>query len=317
MWPIILTTCALAAIPFWLTGFSFEEHFLTIFFKGPAIGFVAARLLMRYPIAYAFGGAVEGIFLMSFAALIGLLACYAAAAGGAPLVDAQLVRIDRWLGYDWVAYAKFCAAHPWLLQSMRLAYSTNLTQPAVIGAILYMSSRAARFEKFVLANIICVLVTALVFLLFPATTAWSFQGQEALATRILPDLPISTNSWLGDLMQIRAGSGRHLTRLAGIVAFPSFHCASAILNAWAVWPVRRLRLAFMALNLLMIAATPVIGGHYLADLIGGALVAVLTIVVVGGFHRRFLNSNLLRLPPSLSEWLEPRPFRDPNKAFAD
>ena len=43
----------------------------------------------------------------------------------------------------------------------------------------------------------------------------------------------------------------------------------------------------------------------------------LTIVVVGGFHRRFVNSNLLRLPPSLSEWLEPRPFRDPNKAFAD
>jgi membrane-associated phospholipid phosphatase len=118
-------------------------------------------------------------------------------------------------------------------------------------------------------------------------------------------------------MQIRAGSGRHLTRLAGIVAFPSFHCASAILNAWAVWPVRSLRLPFMALNLLMIAATPVIGGHYLADLIGGALVAVLTIIVVGGVHRRFLNSNLLRLPPSLSEWLEPRRSREPNKAFAD
>jgi hypothetical protein len=278
-----------------------------IFIEGPALGFLAVRILMRYPQTYVFAGAVEGVFLMTFAALFGLLVCYAAAAGGAPLVDAQLLWADRWLGYDWTAYAKFCVAHPWLLQSFRWAYGTNLVQPAVIGALLYFTRLEPRFEKFVLANVVSVLLTAIVFLLFPATTAWTFLGQESSATRILPDLPVVTNSWLGDLMQIRAGSGRYLTRLSGIVAFPSFHCVSALLNAWAVWPVRRLRWPFALLNLTMIAATPMIGGHYLVDLVGGAVVALLTIPLVEGLHRRLLRSRMFRLPTAIVEWLKPWP----------
>jgi membrane-associated phospholipid phosphatase len=39
----------------------------------------------------------------------------------------------------------------------------------------------------------------------------------------------------------------------------------------------------------MIAATPVIGGHYLADLIGGAALAVLTIPTLNGLHRGLLR----------------------------
>lgn len=296
MWPILVAACALAAIPFLLTGFSFKLGFFLIFVQWPAIGFVAVRLLRRYPATYVFAGAIEGIFLMSLVALFGLLVCYAAAAGNAPLIDAQLVQVDHALGYDWQTYARFCAAHPWLLQVFRGAYSTNLTQPAVIGFVLFAASQESRFEKFVLANVVSVMLTACVFLLLPATTAWTFHGQEALAGKILPDLPTTTNSWLGDLMQIRGGAGRHLTRLSGIVAFPSFHCASAILNIWAVWRVRKARLPFLALNLTMVAATPIIGGHYIADLIAGAVVAWATIAMLDGLHRHLLGTTWLRLP---------------------
>jgi len=296
MWPILLLACAVAAIPFLLTGFSFEIKFLMVFVQGPAISFVAVRLLRRYPATYAFAGAVEGIFLLTLAAFFSLMICYAAATADAPLVDAQLLRIDQSLGYDWHVYARFCAAHPWLLQTLRYAYGSNLTQPAVIGALLFMTSQEARFEKFVLANIVSVTITACIFLLFPATTAWTLRGQEALAVHLLPDLPTTTNSWLGDLMQIRGGSGRYLTRLSGIVAFPSFHCASAILNTWAVWRVRKVRLPFLALNLTMIAATPVIGGHYVADLIGGAIVAAVTIAMLDSLHRRLLKARWFSLP---------------------
>lgn len=296
MWPILLAACALAAFPFVLAGFSFELHFFLIFVQGPTIGFVAVRLLRRYPAIYAFAGAIEGILLMALAALFGLLVCYAAAAGGAPLVDRHLVQIDDMLGYDWQAYARFCGTHPWLLQGFRYAYGTNLTQPALIGFILFVASQEARFEKFVLANVVSVALTAAIFLLLPATTAWTFHGQETLASQLLPDLPTTTNSWLGDLMQIRSGAGRHLTRLSGIIAFPSFHCASAVLNIWAVWRVRLARLPFLLLNLAMIAATPIIGGHYIADLIGGAAVAWATIATLDGVHRRLLDARWLRFP---------------------
>jgi hypothetical protein len=299
IWAIVLAACAIAAVPFLLSGFAINRDVLRIFIQWPTIAsLIAVRLLRRYPATYAFAGAVEGIFLMSVAALFGLLICYSAAACGAslPLVDAQLVRADHWLGYDWRAYAGFAAAHPWLLQALRYAYGTNLLQPAVIVAILFMTSQEPRFEKFVLANMVIVTLTCLTFMLLPATTAWTFQGQESLAIRILPDLPTTTNSWLNDLLQIRSGLGRHVTHPSGIIAFPSFHCASAILNAWAVWKVRWARLPFLALNLTMIAATPLIGGHYVADLIGGAIVAGVTIVALDTLYRRLLRAKWLRLP---------------------
>jgi membrane-associated phospholipid phosphatase len=72
---------------------------------------------------------------------------------------------------------------------------------------------------------------------------------------------------------------RHLDLfgLGGIVTFPSFHAASAVLYAWALWPVRWMRpivvLAFTA----MLAATPINGGHYLIDIIAGTAIAILAI----------------------------------------
>lgn len=299
VWAIVLAACAIAAVLFLLSGFAFNSGLLRIFVQWPAIAsLIAARLLRRHPATYAYAGVVEGILLMSVAALFGVLICYSAAAYGAslPLVDAQLVRVDHWLGYDWHAYAGFAAAHPWLLQAFRYAYATNLLQPAIITAFLFMTSQEPRFEKFVLANMVIVTLTCLTFMLLPATTAWTFQGQESLAIRILPDLPTTTNSWLNDLLRIRSGFGRQVTHPAGIIAFPSFHCASAVLNAWAVWKVRWARLPFLALNLTMIAATPLIGGHYVADLIGGAIVAGVTIVALDTLYRRLLVARWLRLP---------------------
>jgi membrane-associated phospholipid phosphatase len=224
-----------------------------------------------------------------------LLVCYAAAAGGARLVDRQLLSIDQWLGYDWEGYARYCSARPWLLQTYRYAYNSNLTQPALIGALLHLTRQEVRFEKFVLANVVAVLITALIFLFLPATTAWTVQGQEAYASHLLPDLPITTNSWLGDLLQIRNGNGRYIFRLAGIVAFPSFHCVSAILNLWAIWRLRWLRVPFGLLNAVMLAATPIIGGHYLCDVLGGFAVAVATIAAVGPLHRYLRDLKLWEL----------------------
>ena len=53
----------------------------------------------------------------------------------------------------------------------------------------------------------------------------------------------------------------------------SFHAASAVLYMWALWPVRGFASLAIAMNVLMIAATPVIGAHYMIDVIGGIVVA--------------------------------------------
>ncbi len=75
-----------------------------------------------------------------------------------------------------------------------------------------------------------------------------------------------------ELLQIRSDELRVLppTFGEGLVGFPRFHAISAVLNIWAGWPLRRWRIAILPVNLMMLAATPVFGGHYLVDVLAGA-----------------------------------------------
>jgi membrane-associated phospholipid phosphatase len=97
---------------------------------------------------------------------------------------------------------------------------------------------------------------------------------------------------LHDAPPVRAGTlhGLNLSRLVGILTFPSFHAASAALYIWAFSPLRWLRLLLVPCNILMIAASPVGGGHYFVDVFAGIAVSAAAIVVtlrISYMHPRF------------------------------
>ena len=77
-----------------------------------------------------------------------------------------------------------------------------------------------------------------------------------------------------------------LLNLAGIVTFPSFHACSAVLYAWALWPVWWMRPIALLANGAMLASTPVDGGHYFIDLFAGIAVAVVAIAAARAVTRR-------------------------------
>lgn len=303
MWVIMLIACGLAAIPFLAAGFRTSAGFLNLLLVMPATGAAAGRLLMRYRETYRLGALIEGCFFLSFAGFFGVMVTYAAAAGGAPLADANLLKLDQALGYDWTGYAQFTADHLQLLTAMSCAYESIFLQPLIILISLHLAHFEERWERFILACMISVLVTSIVFFFYPATTAWTFQNQGGLAAHILPALPLAENGWLADLARVRAGTERYLASAGGIIAFPSYHCVSALLNIWAIWPVRRLRPVFIVLNGLMIASAPIFGGHYASDLIGGAMVAFLTIWLVPPLHRSLTKAKFLHLPEPVERWL--------------
>jgi membrane-associated phospholipid phosphatase len=306
---VVLAACGIAAIPFLAAGFSLDAGFLPGSIEAPAAGGLAGRLLMRYRQTYRLGGAIEGSLLMSFVGLFGVMAAYSAAAAGFPLADAALLNLDQAIGYDWIRYAKFCADHHYLRSLLYFAYFSMFLQPIAIISLLTFTGNQVRSEKFILANLTSLSLTVTMFLFLPATTAWTFANQEQLAARLLSSLPLSGNSWMTDLLSLRSGGGRHLTMAAGIIAFPSFHCVSALLSVWAAWPVRRLRVPLCLLNLLMIASAPIFGGHYATDLIGGAVVAAITIALINPLHRRLVAAKMVRilppLEPLLLRWMPP------------
>jgi len=206
-------------------------------------------------------------------AIVGPLSYFANALNW-PLQDQALLLIDRTMGLDPQSISAFFNDHSGLASYLNVGYGFIKWPLLGIPIILTMALRFVRLQQFVLALNIALAVTIVISVFVPAVGTYYGLGLSPLER--FPQLD-STNyaAQLRDIVALRAGSLRHLDllRLTGIVSFPSFHTASAILYVWAVWPVRAFRWAAIALNGWMIAATPLIGAHYVIDLIGGVAVA--------------------------------------------
>jgi membrane-associated phospholipid phosphatase len=72
----------------------------------------------------------------------------------------------------------------------------------------------------------------------------------------------------------------------GIITFPSLHAALAVILVVALWPVAVLRWGVLALNTLMLAATPIDGSHYFIDVLAGVAVAMVALVAARALAAR-------------------------------
>ena len=74
---------------------------------------------------------------------------------------------------------------------------------------------------------------------------------------------------LRDLPLVRDGSLRELDmrKLGGIITFPSFHAAAAVLYLWALWSVWWMRPVALIAGGTMLVATPIGGGHFFVDVL--------------------------------------------------
>jgi membrane-associated phospholipid phosphatase len=212
--------------------------------------------------------------LAAFAAT-GAPLSYIAASAGLPLWDNNLVAWDRNLGFDWMAWLAAMNAHPNLHLAFRFAYLSFTLQAIITILALAFANHLARLRSFILGFMLAALVTIAISALMPAQGVW---GQLHLATNNYPNIdPATQSTHLAVFHGLRDGSFRTLMALGseGIIAFPSLHAALGLLFMVAIWPVPYLRWIMIVLNFLMIAATPIDGGHYFSDVIAGLAITVL------------------------------------------
>jgi hypothetical protein len=218
---------------------------------------------------------LEGLALLSLIGALGALASYAIAAMTTFYADDLLAAADRALGFDWVGLYRLTAQYPFLSRLGQFGYASIFVSPMALMIALHWTGRSIGARRFLFAFGLSLAVTLLIFALMPA--------RAALAHHIGAHPAYMPASGLGHVEVIEALRSGRFTRVdisfvVGLIAFPSFHTASAILFIWAAWPIRWLRGPMLATNLLMLAATPIEGGHYLIDLAGGAVVAALGIL---------------------------------------
>jgi hypothetical protein len=213
---------------------------------------------------------------------------YVAASANLPMQDVALAAVDRALGLDWKAYFNFIYGHHALLVVTVLAYSMIGWPVFGVPIALGWTGRYRRLQEFTLAFAIALIVTTTISVLVPAMGTYDLFN-------VHPDPNIFTPGAYVDYLEImprvRDGTLRALTlsNLTGIVTFPSFHSAAAILYLWALWPVRWLGPVAAVVNVAMILATPIGGGHYFIDLLAGIAVAMTAIVAA-----RVATTSLLR-----------------------
>jgi hypothetical protein len=220
--------------------------------------------------------------------LLGLLLTYAASAVGMPYRDAELHAVDLWFGLHRASYVHAINAVPGLGTILDCAYMSIQPQTAFVPFVLLLTGRLRRLQGFVIALGASLTVTSLVAVFIPAVDAAIYVD---LAPWGAAALNPGTYTHVPTLEALRSGAMSiiRLNDFEGLITFPSFHTANAILFVWALWPIRYVRTPIAVLNLLMIASTPTAGSHYFIDIVGGALVAILGINAATKAHTPFAS----------------------------
>ncbi len=244
------------------------------------LAFLVTGLALRLFTANARSAAVlvaMGLYPLFATALS--LACYLAFPLSRPLIDEQLMALDA-LFFDWGAAVARMAEYPTLSALLRWVYLSSLFQLLALLLWLGATGRVARLQALQLTGMLAGCMTLAFWLIWPSFGPSAHialaPGTEAAANLLV------TNAYGAHLMHLAehgvARIENHL--LLGTVAFPSFHIVMAFMavafsrGTLLFWPL-------VVLNLLMVPATLVHGGHYAVDLLGGAVVFALALHLVG------------------------------------
>jgi hypothetical protein len=230
------------------------------------------------------GMALASAFLIAFTVPVAVLH-FLAAGLGLPFVDGALARFEAGIGFDWTGYVAVLARQPTLSWWLALAYHSSGPQVGVVVITLSATRRLGRLWTYVrlfAGTLLCVIAVAAVL---PALGPYAYYAPRRIPTEHLETVGALWH--LEPVARLRAGTLDTLALgdLRGLATFPSFHVCLAILTAWAMAPVPVLGPLVVLLNAAVIVATIGAGGHYLPDVLAGALLAFAALAGRGRLRR--------------------------------
>lgn len=187
------------------------------------------------------------------------------------LVDDDLARIDAALGVNVVTWINW--AQHWLMDYVLWAiYNTLVPQTLLLVCLLAWRYEAAAAWRFTLQMAIAGITTLVVYNYFP--TIGPFPTPESA--------PTEAQRWYVDLfLSLRSGEDKtaYLFVLTGLVTFPSFHAAWAVVLTAAFARFRRWLAAIAILNVIVLFTAVTHGCHYVADILAGGGIGLMAIAL--------------------------------------
>jgi hypothetical protein len=214
--------------------------------------------------------------------LLGAVGSYPVSAASHGFHDPALQAIDEALHFDWLAWYTLVSDHRALQLAGRIAYETIYYTPALILAFFAWTGRRREAHTFLATCWVAAVVTLATFFFMPAIGPFGYLWHGAI-----PYMPAS-ELWQPELIPAMRHHIMHvidLGQLRGLVSAPSFHTAAAVLYIALAWPYRAIRWPVVVVDIAMLLSTPVEGTHYLADMLAGAAVALVSLRLVGLVER--------------------------------
>jgi membrane-associated phospholipid phosphatase len=202
-----------------------------------------------------------------------------------PFADRMLADWDQILGFDWRGYAVAVAHFDMISITMDKVYHFHLFALLLIGLEAVIVGDYYRCKELMALTVTSAVFVTIVGSFFPCVGAMDFHAGAELKALFPPN---TGNSWVGQLSEMRSTRPVSIdpNNLTGLSAFPSFHTLSGILLVYGSRG-KTLRFSLAAVfSTIMIAATPVFGGHYFVDVISGALLAAIFISMGRGLMHR-------------------------------
>lgn len=255
-----------------LAGLSLLLWFASLFYrrvrKAPAI---AAMLFgTAFLIAFSAGFSVLNYFLLTVAHT---------------RIDGQLAMFDRAIGVNWPAMMTAMAPHPFINRLLRLCYESVLPQVALLVTCLGCRGQTKNLHEFCIALAMGAMLTVAFWSVFPSFGAFSVYD---LPPAISAKLNLSLDQrYAHDLVRLLAnGPGRiSPSEVKGLIGFPSFHAALAVLVVWYGRTLAYVRWPLGMWNMVVLIATPIQGGHHVVDVLGGLVVVAAAILVTSRVSR--------------------------------
>jgi len=198
----------------------------------------------------------------------------AALSRGRPLIDGPLLAADAALGIDQAALVAWTNAHPQIRHALFLSYISLLPQLILPVVVLGFTDRRELW-RYVYQFECVAIVSIIMFGLWPSGVVGEHGIPEAISQR--PAMIQIMGLRDGTMTTIRFEEG------VGIISFPSFHAAAALVVTWALrrtwcfWPI-------VALNAALLASTVLLGVHYGIDVPAAVVVCAGTIALGRGLR---------------------------------
>lgn len=279
--PAYLLLALMAALTFVLAGWlGFEGDHKDMPTVTAALAmFILFAMLFRWRNSPRIATAIEAMVLVLAVSIAVECLCVVLATTAFPYQDALLERADALLlpGFRWMDMYTALHNRAPLITLMCMVYGTLRWQPFALVAVLALTGRELACWRFVRSWFLALIACVAIFPFVPAVGTYVYHGlKPADIPALTSDVPWRQFQVLGS---VRDGSLRtlELMKMTGIVSFPSFHAAGAVLLFWGFRQVRVIGPAFMALNVAMCLTAPLIGAHYFTDIIGGIGIALLAI----------------------------------------